>query len=175
MTLWRKTLNSYKGTGESFKRYYDAYGGWKGFVCSPYLHLTLVLSLIVWPLWRCGQDHNWYELTLNILPDVLGFTLGGYTILLAFGSERFLRALSETDEPGELSPFMRFNGTFVHFIFVQILAIILAIIGSAWGIKNGLFAWVGLSTLIYSILIALAAVFAIMRLSKMFEAFAERE
>lgn len=178
MRLWEKTIKSYKGVGQSFKRYYDAYGGWKGFVCSPYLHFALVLSIVVYPLWRCGESQNWYDLTLSILPDMLGFTLGGYTILLAFGNDRFLKLLSEPDDsgsPSDMSAFMRFNGTFVHFILMQVIAIVLAIIGSSWGIKRGLFAWMGTTTLIYAVSISVAAVFAIMRLAKIFEVFAQHE
>lgn len=86
-----------------------------------------------------------------------------------------MKLLSEPDTPDSPSAFMRFNGTFVHFILVQVLAIILAIVGTSWELKSGILAWFGLTTLIYSILIAIAAVFAIMRLAKMFEAFAAYE
>jgi len=105
-----------------------------------------------------------------MLPDLLGFTLGGYAMLLAFGSERFLMVLSAAKN-GDVSSFMKVNAAFVHFIVVQAVGVIYALICSAWSVKAGVFSFVGFVIFVYSLFSALAAAFAVLRLAKWYDKF----
>lgn len=63
---------------------------------------------------------------LSVLPNLLGFTIGGYALWLTVGDDKF-REIICRPTVSLLSPFMRVNSSFVHLIVVQISAILLAI------------------------------------------------
>lgn len=70
----------------------------------------------------------WWETALSVLPNVLGFTLAGFTIWLGFGDESFRRRLSEAPKAaGQASAFMGVSASFVHFVVVQICALLSAV------------------------------------------------
>jgi len=157
-----------------FKYYWRAYGGIKALCLSPYLHLSIVFTLGCYPIWLTGLECNsWYDISINVMPNILGFTLGGYAILLAFGNERFLNVIAgqDEDERGEPSPFIEVNASFIHFILCQVLSIILALFGLVWEIDTGFFAGISFLVFIYALTTALAAAFAILRLAKCFDLF----
>lgn len=170
MSFWENLFNPWKGVFRSFALYWRAYGGWSSFFKSPYLHIAIFISAITYPVWLCSSKESvWFDITLSILPNLLGFTLGGYAILLAFGDEKFRRLISVNDKEGEISPFMVINGTFVHFIMVQSFAILLSIVGNAWSIKTGVMAWLGFTFFLYSIMTGIAAALAILNIASWFE------
>lgn len=107
---------------------------------------------------------------LRVLPSVLGFALGGYAILLAVGDERFRSILSGPDAEGNTSPFLTVNASFVHFIVLQVIGILLALLAAAWapaqpGLCAYAFWWVGYLAFLYALLAALAATMQILRLA----------
>jgi hypothetical protein len=70
----------------------------------------------------------WWETSLSVLPNVLGFTLAGFTIWLGFGDEGFRRRLSASPKAvGQPSAFMGVSASFVHFVVVQISALLAAV------------------------------------------------
>lgn len=165
----RSFSNQLKSIQKSFSIYWEAYGGRASLIQSPYLYAALVVSILSLPLLRNESETAWFSVSLSALPNLLGFTLGGYAILLALGNDQFQSAISGRDEDDEISGFMMINATFVHFIIVQIVAILLALIGSAWGAKTGIFAFAGLLTFTYSIMTAVAAAMSILRLSNLYD------
>lgn len=156
-------MNLYQGVAETFRDYWRIYGGFRALIASPYLHFSGALSLILWPLWL-RDTTKLYDLIVSAVPSVLGFSLGGYAILLAFGDNEFIRRLSGPDEDGEESPFMDVNATFIHFIVVSVFSLFLAIAGTAWNLA-GCFALLSCFIALYSIACALAAAFAIFRVA----------
>ena len=127
--------STYKGVGEIWRRYWSAYGGSKAFVASPYLHAAVVLTVVMHGAWSKG---GWWDTVLAVVPSVLGFSLGGYAIWLAFGDARFTALLKGTatnrpktgassSEESVQSTYLRMNATFVHFIVVQIASIVVAL------------------------------------------------
>jgi hypothetical protein len=167
-TLYAKLVEQYQGLFDSIKLYWKAYGGFCSLITSPYLHISIIISVVAGPLWLCTKDSTWYQISLSALPNLLGFTLGGYAILLAFGDDKFRENIS-VKESDETTLFMTVNGAFIHFIVVQTLAIIAAVIGSSWNFKNGIFAWLGFTLFIYSILTAVAAAMAVLEMADLFE------
>ena len=79
-----KAFAQYKGAFKIFRKYWSLYGGTKAILTSPYFHVSLLLAVI------CSPYPKWQESTLTIVPSILGFSLGGYAILLAFSNEKFL-------------------------------------------------------------------------------------
>ena len=71
---------------------------------------------------------------MTINPAILGFTIGGFALLLATGAEKFGAILAEARlyEKSELeSPLAKLGAAFVHFIIVQFVSIIFGIIAKA--------------------------------------------
>ena len=164
---------SYSSFFKTVKLYFKIYGGIKALVSSPYLALAVVISGICHPVWSHPPfTPVWYTLPLDIIPNLLGFTLGGYAILLAFGDKEFLKLISGTREGDEEpSPFMVINGAFVHFIILQMISLLLALIGLSLGKNTGIFAMLGFTIFIYALLTTIAATFSIMNVSSSFDEF----
>jgi hypothetical protein len=163
-------LDIYRNVQDSFLLYWKIYGGFRALFKSPYLHFAVLTSIICFPIWTKSDSPFWYDLPLTALPNLLGFTLGGYAILLSFGNEKFLMKLCANDDEGP-SPFMNVNGAFVHFIVVQACALFISIISLCWEIKTGFFAFIGFTIFMYSLLTGVAAAFSILRLGKWYDIF----
>ncbi|MDO9713489.1 hypothetical protein [Paracraurococcus lichenis] len=120
----RFLLGNYAGPLASFQSYCLAYGGWRAVARSPYLRIAVMLAVLTAGTWT---ESNWWETPLSVLPNLVGFTLGGYAILIAFGDERFKALLTQTVPEKPASTFMAINATFVHFLVVQVAALLLAV------------------------------------------------
>jgi hypothetical protein len=129
----------YDGVREIFSRYWRAYGGWRALRRSPYLHLALLLLLATYATW---SQKEWWDQVISIMPNLLGFTLGGFAMFLGFGDEKFRALLAEPDEdmPGDPSLYVSLCSTFVHFILIQLCAIVCALLAKSWWFE---FAWPG--------------------------------
>lgn len=145
-TIKSEIKNSFSTTAKSFKDYWRIYGGWKDAFCSAYTLLALGLTAITSPV---SVFIAWWEISIDILPNIVGFTIGAYAILVSFGDEKFRKKLAasklETDENShppasslaeylqrKPSPFMVVNATFAHMVIVQSLAVALAVLGSIY-------------------------------------------
>ena len=159
----------YDNVSSSFKLYWSTYGGSLALVKSPYLHVSAAVSLLCYPL-SSNVDKPWYDLPLSILPNLLGFTLRGYAILLAFGSDKFLMILAARKKDSvKTSTFMDINGAFAHFIVLQVACIVYSLICSAWQVSTGFYAFFGFTLFVYSIFSSLAATFSILRMGKWYD------
>lgn len=151
----------------SFNDYWKPYGGFLSIKESVYSKWALLITLLVIIF---GNTDKWYEKTLNILPDLLGFSIGTFAILLALGDTFFWKCLIKESEEN-ISEYSVINSTFVHFIFIQILAVIYALFCEFLTINNLIMNLIGIFLLVYAILLALAATFAILKVSKWYEDF----
>lgn len=131
----------YKGMSKIFGKYWCAYGGFSALIKSPYLHLALILLIITFKTW---SNANWWDISISVLPNLLGFTLGGFAVFLAFGDDKFREMLidnSDDDEDDEDSStsgsslYVELCSTFVHFIVVQIAAFFAALISKSLNFK----------------------------------------
>jgi hypothetical protein len=187
----------------TFKHYWNSYGGFGSLLTSPYFWASIFISIILFPHW---MFQTWWEDVLSIMPNVLGFSLGGYAILLAFGDSNFQALLSEKNnesekdcssqksDSDETTIFTDINVTFVHFILLQILSIILAISCKAYffmAIERPPFNFIEpyldeimyfayayyfvcYVVFIYAILSAIAATLAILETTRWYEDFVQR-
>lgn len=122
----------YRGVADIYLRYWAAYGGARALFRSPYLHIALALLALTWGAW---SQPVWWDQVIDVLPNLLGFTLGGFAMFLGFGDEKFRALLAEPDEdaPDEPSIYVSLCATFVHFIVVQVLALLFAVVAkSLW-------------------------------------------
>lgn len=175
----------YKGVFSIYTRYWNAYGGFSALVRSFYLHAALIITVICTNAWLTA---GWWDQVTSILPNVLGFTLGGFAIFISFGDEKFRQLLAEPDEDDAEAPtaYVQLCSTFVHFILVQIIALLFAIIAKSthfpWEKSpdffkaalpwlNGAVGFVGYTLFIYSLTSALAATMHVFRIASMYETF----
>lgn len=114
----------YKGTFDIFARYWRGYGGWSSIFKSFYLHVALIITILMYAIW---SQPGWWDISLNILPNLVGFTLGGYAMLLSFGGERFQNILIKA-KVGNVSAFVEVSATFTHFIVVQFIGLLCALL-----------------------------------------------
>jgi len=126
MSLWKQIIKPYSDIRELLSRYWENYGGWKAVLLSPYFHLAFLVGVFTFP-YGYSTELLWWELPINVLPSLVGFSLGGYAIFLAFGDEKFKRLISGNEGEVQASPYLELNTTFLHFILVQISALILAV------------------------------------------------
>lgn len=174
-------FKQYRGVFEIFKAYWAAYGGSAALLRSPYLHLALLLLALTTPFWM--QPH-WWEQCLAVLPNLLGFTLGGFAIFIGFGDEKF-RAILAADDGAPVNAYVALCATFVHFIVVQSMALLAAVLAKAWwfyapwmdGLRpalpllNSLGAAVGYGLFLYALCSVLAATMHIFRIARMYATF----
>lgn len=171
-------------------RYWTSYGGFKALFTSWYFYVSIIITIFLFPHWLNGE---WWKIVLSIMPNVLGFSLGGYAMFLAIGDDRFRKFISGPEGDGEPSPFMDVSSAFVHFIILQILAIFMAIFADAYnftlspecslvkeyyGYLRGLSivgAFIGYFVFIYALSSALSATFAILRVSSWYDHFSGQE
>ena len=100
---------------------------------SPYFHAALLLLVLTFNTWF---EKDWWTDVISALPNLLGFTLGGFAIFIGFGDERFRQMLAdpETDNEGNEVPtiYVSLCATFVHFIVIQLSALVYALVAKSW-------------------------------------------
>lgn len=126
--LKKQTKLQYKGVFEIMRLYWENYGGFFALFSSVYVHISLIISLLSFGLW---SKPDWWATPISVLPGLVSFTLAGYAMLTALGNDEFRErlAVSSADKPP--SAFMQISTTFAHFIVVQSIALIFALICSA--------------------------------------------
>lgn len=119
-------MKQYRTLFDIVSTYWASYGGWVAVFYSPFFHLALLVTLITNNLWL---ESDWGSLALSIMPSLLGFTLGGYALLVTISDKEFFDILIDNQNQSEKpSPFLELNSSFVHFIILQIVSIILAVL-----------------------------------------------
>ena len=169
-----------------FQRYWQTYGGISALLKSPYLWISIAITALLFPHW---SSTNWWDDVLSIMPNLLGFSLGGYAMWIAIGDDSFRKLISGEDEDGTASPYMEVNAAFVHFIVLQILSMLLALTAKAFSfpvsVNNPVVVFFGeyykliclvgygfsYLIFIYALLSALAATFALLRVSSWYDTF----
>ncbi|MDB5070243.1 MAG: hypothetical protein JWM87_1354 [Candidatus Eremiobacteraeota bacterium] len=183
-----RPFGGYSDIAEDIRDYVSAYGGFRRFLSSPYLHLAVIGSALCSGVW---MGPSWSDLPLGILPNLLGFALAAYALLFAFGDEQFRTFLAiptSIDHSPEKrrSKMLVISATFLHFVLVQVTALALAIVAKChilghlvtiaralghplafsspvWFIARSVFSFVSFTIFLLSITTSLAAAFAIFR------------
>lgn len=155
----------------SFRLYWVAYGGWTALFCSLYLWTSVIISICICYLNSdLPEKWSWTEAVRNIVPSVLGFSLGGYAMLVGFGDEKFLNALRSKGEAEKASPYMKVNASFLHFIFIQFLCILFSTIAEAVNLKNNICIYfIGTTLFFYSLFTIISTAFAVLNLADWFD------
>ncbi len=101
--------------------YWRLYGGWRSIFTSPYFLAALLLTLACHGIW---VKSGWWDTTISVMPNLLGFTLAAFALMVGIGGERFLLLIAgDVDGPSEYSILI---ASFLHFILVQCSSLVLA-------------------------------------------------
>lgn len=180
---------SYSSLRKILGSYWNSYGGFSALLRSPFLHLAFLVTFLSYNEWLYNE---WWEYPIEILPNLIGFTLGGYAILLAFSDQRFLDLIrGHEEEEDAISLYMGLNSSFVHFLLLQIFALLIAIVWASSPIKSGqlydlfpvclpelstavyyiicFFNMLGFLIFIYAITAGLAAILSIFQIAKAYD------
>jgi hypothetical protein len=136
---------------EEVSQYWAVYGGFRALLQSPYLHISAILTVITWGF--RASNHSASEIAVGVLPNLLGFTVGALAIVLAFSSAAVFATLAERGAPQSF--FMRLTGSLIHFIMIQVLALVSAIIARMT--DKTFMDFVSLFLLFYAVIVTFAA------------------
>lgn len=108
---------------------------------SRYFWVSVLVTLISWARW--GKA-GWWDDVISVTPSMLGFSIAVFTLFLGFGSESFRLSRMRGEHDDDTSPpeaqesarsklneinsvYVRSAANFLHFILVQMLALVMAL------------------------------------------------
>ena len=92
------------------------------------------------------------DVAIGAIPNLLGFTVGAFAIVLAFSSADIFQHVAEGGDP--FSFFMKLTANLVHFILIQVVALISAILAKIT--ESAALSTVALFFTIYGILVTVS-------------------
>lgn len=119
-------------------------------LCSPHLQVSAFLVLLAWVV--RNETYGFIDNALSILPSLLGFTIGAMAIVLAVAPSSVFVLLAQRGNPASF--FMKMTANFLHYIIVQVIGILLALIFS--GSESNLAGLVVGFVMIYAITVSVA-------------------
>lgn len=170
--MLKKILKTFRVEYGSFWRnvsdYRSLFGSFGGIAFSPYFHFACISAALV--VFFSDKPDAWMQATQGMLPELLGFSLGGYAILISFGDEQFRKFLATFYPNGNKhSIFMILNGVFLHFIIAQVLAILISVFISAYDIKNIYVNFIGCMAFFYAASFCIAVAFEVKSVSSWYQ------
>lgn len=175
------TESKHKGNASMLVRAWQITGGWGKNIRSIDFWLAVLVWLLCTRYWVVGP---WWDQVISVMPNLLGFTLGGFAIFLGFGSDAFRGVISDDDE--KKSPYISVSAAFLIFVSMQLAALLYALVAravhfdipicmkqwEAWILRGELvFSGIGYFLFIYSITLAFRSAMRIFRLSRWYHAF----
>lgn len=154
-----------------FREAWQIYGGWKALLSSPYFYGAVLLTAACRSLW---SQPEWWNISYALLPSLIGFLIAAFALILATGDDRFKRIVANTSKNDPHSALDDLAASFLHFIVIQIFALVFALIANASSSRDhfdtfstmlGAF---GFFLLAYSIACGLSAVLKIFLLARHF-------
>lgn len=142
------------------KSYWKLYGGVHAFLNSPYLFAAALMAALCYPFWTGPSSKTWPDISISVLPSLMGFSVAGMTVLLAFSDSKSLRAITQKGRYD--SYFVKTVANLFHFLFIQSLALVLAVLAKAFPdlptpIPGFCLSYLGLLALLYAIFVGIAA------------------
>jgi hypothetical protein len=184
-----------KWAAKAIAIYWRSYGGWRKLFCSPFLIASAFISLLLIPILDSGDIQ---DKAISVIPSLLGFSLAAFTFSLGIGTDEFKLILGERRGEDKSSLVDGLSTAFVHFLFIQTIAIIFNIsleshwiafvldkFGVLWGdlphilrsflsLVRVIAYWLAALLFIYATLSGIPAVLHVYMAAKVFEAFSTK-
>lgn len=156
---------------EPFKIYWGLYGGYRALFKSAYFWGAVILTGVCAPLWLTydflEESRPAVDAALTIVPGLMAFSLGGVAVILALSGRHFLKAVREGGD--EKSLFMKVGVYLFHFLFIQSLALVAALVSSAYPESNVL-SGVAFFLMAYGVTAALATAAMLFNVARIYNA-----
>lgn len=141
----------WRNQAKTFRAYWAIYGGFLDFFKSPYLHVSAILAGVCIYYVDLSKV-QFSSIAINVIPNILGFTLGAMAIALAFSSAELFKQIAEEGRPDSF--FMKLMANLVHFTIAQVSALVVAIVAQA--VQSPLLEYLTIALLLYAVLVTLA-------------------
>jgi hypothetical protein len=153
---WQQSRLSddWSGTLDTLGSYWRVYGGWRALVRSPALWASVALALVSFPLWLQNTSAGY---VFSIVPNLLGFSIGAMAVVLAFPTSEIFNIIAEGGR--EDSYYLDLVTKFVHFVIIQVLSLVLALLTAAFPFC--LFSLLTLMLLYYAVITAIMTALAL--------------
>lgn len=114
----------------AFPAYFEQYGGVNSVIRSRFFWCAVVITTLMAAFF---SSEKWWELAISVIPGLVSFSIAGVAIFVSLGSDA-LRAVIAGKKAGssESSPFVGFMSMFTHFIVIQLLALLSALLAKAF-------------------------------------------
>lgn len=130
-----KTENDQLETlGDLMRAYWNIYGGIRDILKSGFFKVAVIIWLVSFSTWA---NPLWWDLVIQILPNLLGFTLGGYALSLTIGNDIFRGVIVDAKDKKGHSVLLKTSATFVHFVITQLLALLIALVAKSFFFRIG--------------------------------------
>lgn len=162
---------------------FQTYGGLRALLRSSYIYVALILTAL---LHRKVHSGGWTDYTMQIIPNLLGFSIAALTVVMSIGNDRFRQSMAQVQTLSASESDLTVTvANFIWFIAIQVCALLVALVydarpfpsvGATWGgelshidaAANIVFSSVGTVLLFYSLTLILAAVFQAYHLFRLF-------
>ena len=171
--LKAKIVEEYKFLSKDISDYFIYFGPIRDILYTPYFHLAVITALFISLFSQC--PNGWSSIALSVLPNILGFSVGGYAIIITFGDDEFRKFLAKTTTNDGKSILLVINGAFMHFIISQTLAIFLAYINQSLAITNFMLNFLMSIPFPYALFFCIAITFEIKTISKWYKKFLDSQ
>ncbi len=143
--------------------YWNTYGGLKAVFRSPFIYLASVFLVLTWPVVVAG---SWEIPSFGILPALIGFSITAIAITLAFPSTSVFKFIAERGKENSL--FLDLVARLVHFVIIQITALILCFLHNAY--QNIFTSFIGYLFVLYAILTGVGIVLSLFGIAQIYNA-----
>jgi hypothetical protein len=168
--LLKKALYVFDATA-TYRIYWNLYGGSPAIAKSPYVYASIIITIILLPATIEGDSgFIWSSLAFEIIPSMLGFSMGGMAIVIAFSQSQSFSAMTQDGRDDSL--YMKIIANFFHFIFIQTITILIAFFDTAYSIP--FISVIGSFFLVYGVLVALATAGMLLNTARIFNRMSTR-
>lgn len=119
-----------------------SYGGilhsynWKEIKTSYPFWVSILLSFIILIATYFSEKNSyevvcmWTSQILAIFPNLLGFNLGGYALIIGFGNSELVQSMTKKSENKSTTVFQKLSGIFAFAILLQLSAFVVSFLAS---------------------------------------------
>ena len=166
-----------KALSQQFRYYWKVYGGIRALTGSPFLWISFVIALPLSILWQW----QWQDKAISVLPNLVGLSFAAYAVIVGFSPENFLQIIRGDSPNGRFSPYISGSVRIAHFVFIQIVSLIIALVWDGAQIKYpslpidsctalllAILHFIGAWIFIYAVVLGLPALLQVFLFSKIY-------
>jgi len=128
MPFFSEVVKQYSEEITDFRQVWNNAEGFTGIFASPYFLFSLFITTLSFSVWTIP---GWWSYVFSILPNLIGFSVGSYTLLWSISNVKLKRAIADAVTPDGRNTYLALHAMFLRFIGMQIFALVLALLSLA--------------------------------------------